>query len=137
MRHVSNNDTMVDELDARLPAFSRVNRTRCFAHILNLIAKSMLKLFDIEKKKEKGDGNGDGNDPDLDLTHAVRSRSTTMRWTMNHFKTRNKRNVFDPDLSSRFDVSKASNIEVDLPDSKYSQNERLCISELDEQGCNL
>lgn len=61
---------MVDELEKCLPAFSSVNRTRCFAHILNLIAKLILKLFDIKPKKKKaktdGDGNGDGADDDED-----------------------------------------------------------------------
>ena len=27
------------------------NRTRCFAHIINLIVKSLLKQFDVPKKK--------------------------------------------------------------------------------------
>lgn len=44
---------MTNEMDNLLPAFSHVNRTRCFTHILNLIAKSMLKLFDIQKPKRK------------------------------------------------------------------------------------
>lgn len=52
---------MVDELEKTLPAFSSVNRTRCFAHILNLIAKSILKLFDVEQKKKKDkDGESEG-----------------------------------------------------------------------------
>lgn len=55
---------MVDELT--------VNRTRCFAHILNLIAKSILRLFNVEppkkkKKKEKDDVTGNGDeDEDAD-----------------------------------------------------------------------
>lgn len=63
--NASNNDTMVDELERCLPAFSSVNRTRCFTHILNLIAKSILKLFDVKKKKGKeknSDKGGDGDD---------------------------------------------------------------------------
>lgn len=76
--NASNNDTMTTELNVLLPAFSSVNRTRCFAHILNLIAKSILKLFDIPKPKKKA-GVGDElandepvndgpayNDPELD-----------------------------------------------------------------------
>lgn len=67
---------MVEELERCLPAFSLVNRTRCFTHILNLIAKSILKLFDIKKPKlkakTKGDegseenGKGDGDEDDGD-----------------------------------------------------------------------
>lgn len=55
---------MIDELEKILPAFSSVNRTRCFAHILNLIAKSILRLFDVKPKKPKeGDGDGGGDSP--------------------------------------------------------------------------
>lgn len=44
---------MTTEMENLLPEFWRVNRTRCFTHILNLIAKSMLKLFDVQKLKWK------------------------------------------------------------------------------------
>ena len=47
---------MVEKLENLLPAFSSQNRVRCFTHILNLIAKSLLKQFDVEKKAET-DGN--------------------------------------------------------------------------------
>ena len=40
---------MVTELDTALTHFSLVNHTWCFAHILNLIAKSLLKQFDIKQ----------------------------------------------------------------------------------------
>lgn len=53
---------MIDELEKSLPAFSSVNCTRCFAHILNLIAKSILKLFDVEQKKKKKKGEGGDDD---------------------------------------------------------------------------
>jgi hypothetical protein len=57
-------DTLCEHLEDHLPAFSSVNRTRCFAHILNLVAKSLLKQFDVKKKKKHGEA--DGND-DRDL----------------------------------------------------------------------
>ena len=44
------NDTMVGELDNDLPDFSDENRTRCFLHIINLVAKMLLKQFDVPKK---------------------------------------------------------------------------------------
>lgn len=44
---------MTTEMENILPEFWSVNRTRCFTHILNLIAKSMLKLFDVQKPKRK------------------------------------------------------------------------------------
>jgi hypothetical protein len=46
------NNVMVSELAKKVPNFSVVNHTRCFLHIVNLCAKSIIKQFDIPKKKE-------------------------------------------------------------------------------------
>lgn len=47
--NASNNDTMVAHLEAMLEAFGGdYARTRCFLHILNLTAKSLLKQFDVK-----------------------------------------------------------------------------------------
>ena len=46
---------MVEELDHLLPLFSPINRTCCFAHILNLVAKSLLKQFNITQDDKKLD----------------------------------------------------------------------------------
>jgi hypothetical protein len=51
--NASNNDTMVMEMHKKIPAFNKVMRTRCFLHILNLVAKSMLKQFELSKKKSE------------------------------------------------------------------------------------
>jgi hypothetical protein len=41
---------MIDELADLLEAFpGAANRTRCFTHILNLVAKSIIKQFDVPK----------------------------------------------------------------------------------------
>ena len=46
------NDTMVDELSNLLDDFPGApNRTWCFMHILNLVAKSISKQFDLPKAK--------------------------------------------------------------------------------------
>ncbi|GLB44048.1 hypothetical protein LshimejAT787_1502320 [Lyophyllum shimeji] len=43
---------MIDELVHLLTNFpGAANRTRCFAHIINLVAKSLLRQFDVPKKK--------------------------------------------------------------------------------------
>jgi hypothetical protein len=47
--NASNNEKMAEELEDLLPAFSSSNRARCFTHVLNLIAKSLLRQFDIAK----------------------------------------------------------------------------------------
>ena len=46
--NASNNDTMMENLDDLLSGFSSLNHTRCFAHILNLVAKALLKQFDVK-----------------------------------------------------------------------------------------
>jgi hypothetical protein len=45
--NASNNDTMVDELELDLASFDGdACRVRCFNHIVNLVAKSILRPFD-------------------------------------------------------------------------------------------
>ena len=48
--NASNNNRMVIEMSKRLTKISAVNHTRCFAHILNLLAKSLLKQFNTKLK---------------------------------------------------------------------------------------
>ncbi|KAI0743016.1 hypothetical protein C8Q80DRAFT_1081465, partial [Daedaleopsis nitida] len=45
--NASNNDVMITRLAALLPDFDGPpNRVRCFAHVLNLVAKSLIRQFD-------------------------------------------------------------------------------------------
>lgn len=47
--NASNNDTMVEHLDELIKAFGGdFARTRCFLHILNLTAQSLIKQFDVK-----------------------------------------------------------------------------------------
>lgn len=41
---------MVQELAELLPGFEIVNHTRCFLHINNLVARSVVRQFDVPKK---------------------------------------------------------------------------------------
>ncbi|PPQ84663.1 hypothetical protein CVT26_004180 [Gymnopilus dilepis] len=50
--NASNNDTMVAEMHERIAAFNKVNRTRCFLHVLNLVAKALLRQFELPEKKD-------------------------------------------------------------------------------------
>jgi hypothetical protein len=43
---------MIAELTKILPKFSEVSHTRCFLHIVNLVAKSIIKQFNVPKKRE-------------------------------------------------------------------------------------
>jgi hypothetical protein len=50
---MSANDKMIDELELSLLKYpGRVNHTWCFLHTMNLIAKSLLRIFDTDKKKQ-------------------------------------------------------------------------------------
>ena len=63
---------MVDHLKILLDVFpGSSNRTRCFAHILNLVARCIMKQFDTPKKKnQQGDDNDDEEDA-ADLVAAL------------------------------------------------------------------
>ena len=51
--NASNNDKMIEHLSTLIKSFpGAANQTRCFTHILNLLAKSILCQFDVPKKKE-------------------------------------------------------------------------------------
>ena len=69
--NASNNDSMVESLATIMSNFpGEANRARCLAHIVNLVAKIILRQFDEpRKKKKKTDdvldmltGNDGGND---------------------------------------------------------------------------
>jgi len=51
--NASNNDTMIEELAVLIDDFpGPANQTRCFLHILNLVVKSIIRQFDLPKKKK-------------------------------------------------------------------------------------
>jgi hypothetical protein len=41
---------MISELEYQLDDFSQVNRVQCFLHVVNLVAKSLLKQFKVSNK---------------------------------------------------------------------------------------
>jgi hypothetical protein len=62
--NASNNDTMIAELEDLCPEFSSINHTRCFLHIINLVARTLVRQFDVPAKPKDS---LDKNDPDYDL----------------------------------------------------------------------
>lgn len=56
---------MVEELEDLLPGFSHVNHTRCFLHVNNLVARTLVRQFDIPKAKPGAAV--DDDDPDKEL----------------------------------------------------------------------
>jgi hypothetical protein len=48
--NASNNDAMIDELAELIPTFGGApSWTRCFLHVVNLVAKSLIWQFDVKK----------------------------------------------------------------------------------------
>lgn len=48
---------MIKELASSIPTFPGVeNQVRCFAHVLNLVAKTIIRQFDVEKTARTSDG---------------------------------------------------------------------------------
>lgn len=58
---------MIDELQDLLPEFAgRASHMRCFLHTTNLIAKSLIRVFDVRKKSKTVTlENAAGNDDQL------------------------------------------------------------------------
>jgi len=50
--NASCNNIMIAELAKILPNFSEVSHTWCFLHIVNLVAKSVIRQFDVQKKRD-------------------------------------------------------------------------------------
>ena len=50
--NTTSNDTMIEELADKIALFnSEPNYTRCFAHTINLVVKTVLHQFDVDTKK--------------------------------------------------------------------------------------
>ena len=64
---------MIDEMAELIENFpGAANQTRCFLHILNLTAKSILQQFEVPRKKKTGDdGEGDDGDDKKTLNKAM------------------------------------------------------------------
>src|SRR5258707_11378692 len=57
---------MIDHLVTMLDNYpGSTNQTHCFTHILNLVAKCIMKQFDAPKKKRQADGEVDEDADDL------------------------------------------------------------------------
>ncbi|KAF5343676.1 hypothetical protein D9758_014683 [Tetrapyrgos nigripes] len=70
--NASSNDTMISALETLLPDFpGELNRTRCFNHIINLVGKSLTKLFDMSSSKKSEDTVDDAEKALMDLAAGV------------------------------------------------------------------
>jgi hypothetical protein len=75
---------MIDSMAAIIEGFpGEENRVRCFNHIINLVAKSLLRLFEVSKKKRGAEAEVDEAEValrelagDLDLEDMEMQRDT-------------------------------------------------------------
>ncbi|OJT07830.1 hypothetical protein TRAPUB_1276 [Trametes pubescens] len=75
--NASNNDTMVEELKDLLPGFPGNDyRVRCFAHVLNLVVKSLIKHFDVRETSDPATAEGDAREL-LELAREMESEELT------------------------------------------------------------
>ena len=65
--NATNMDMLSKHLKQQIPSYSTVNRTQCFTHILNLVAKLLLRQFDVMLKKLDRDDSNEEN-PEIELT---------------------------------------------------------------------
>lgn len=57
--NATSNNTLTEQLAIQNPAFEATGRIRCFLHICNLVAKSLLQLFDGKKAAQDEVGEDD------------------------------------------------------------------------------
>jgi hypothetical protein len=93
--NASNNDVMVDELEDLLPGFSRVNHTRCFLHVNNLVARTLVRQFDIPRAKP-GIATDD-DDPDRELRELAGDIDLEERQTREALLEESADGELDPD----------------------------------------
>ena len=91
VNNATNMDTLSDNLEEQVPLYSWVNRTRCFTHILNLVAKSLLQQFNVTPDL-KGPNDDDGDARKWGL---VKELSNTLR-VMWHNKQHNSHTHCSP-----------------------------------------
>lgn len=64
----SNNNVIIDGLENLLPEFFfRMSHTRCFLHINNLVARSLVRQFDV-KEVQSAAGNNSADNENADPT---------------------------------------------------------------------
>ena len=122
---------MIEEMACLLENFpGAANQTLCFLHILNLTAKSILKQFEIPKKKKKADGDGDGDDDDGDDSDNIKK---TLNKAMNELRALSREIEDDADTSQAIeagiDGADDADDEADDEDGLEDERQDLELSE--------
>ena len=92
--NASNNDTMIQYLSDALDEFpGPANQTRCFVHTVNLIAKLILRPFDIRRMKDIHEFN--------DIAHALAESAEDESTEQTMGKEEDKEEGEDDDASLR------------------------------------
>ena len=70
--NATNNDVLTDQLKEKVPMFhGEASRVRCFAHVINLVAKSVITQFDLPRKRTQTAGRATELDEGGSDTNAV------------------------------------------------------------------
>lgn len=76
--NASPNDVMVDILGDHLEGFEgSLGRVRCFAHVLNLVVKTLLRQFDVPKAKSRAESVDNEEEELLQLTGEDKDETDT------------------------------------------------------------
>jgi len=85
--NATNMDKMSKYLEKKVVAYSSVNHTCCFNHVLSLTGKALLRQFDVKNKVGNGNGNSEqvlsaeGQEL-LDLAEGIDDKELTMTQEM-------------------------------------------------------
>jgi hypothetical protein len=125
--NASNNDTMIQHLSTLIEYFpGAANQTRCFAHILNLVVKSVLRQFDTPKKA--ADSDGDSGDLD-DASNALAALAQELEDT--------RTEVDDGTGSEEDDDNDEIGGEDDSDDGPGEERDGMSEAEVDELVASL
>jgi hypothetical protein len=115
--NASNNDTMVESLATIMSHFSgEANRARCLAHIVNLVAKIILRQFDMTKKKKKKNESA----PELPVPNDTGDNDTTNEMPIVDEKAEDS-DDFDEEMDRVLDKEEKEMDEGDDEDNEESE----------------
>ena len=94
--NASCNDTMIDELEDMIPNFpGAANRTRCFNHIIALVAVRVVRQFDIPKGEDIDVTNG----PEQELRELAKDSDVEESITQREWECRGDDDDDDGDIA--------------------------------------
>ena len=101
---------MVEHLSTLVENFpGAANKTRCFTHILNLVAKSILWQFEARKTRKAGDNSEDADDAKKALASLARELEIEYNTDMNEELAELEEEDVDSEEESEVDLDRDDN----------------------------